>query len=542
MKPIIRLVAVNALAGVACSIVFGQAVWPLERYDRWGTGKQPNGPAVYIQPWKGYRIHSPGNIVSCGAVIGEDGAGYFTTWQQSRVNKFDVETGALLGSFNALNFVCSMAAIGLGDNLYCVTSSGGSSRFFELNRQSMDFNWFQPTTSTGQGDYYHAAAIIGPDGNAYIGNESGQFRCYQAGAGTVKWSRQLAAPIFRTAAFTRTDNQVIASGGTWIYSLRPSGKLDWSKNIGSQLGAPGVSPSNTIVVGSNQGIVYGLNPISGATLWIRPTLARVYAAPAFDVVNGVEVAYVASEDQSVYCIRVSDGVRLWTFSASSPFRNPAIVDNLGFVYAKTASGTLYKISPQGAGIWQIQFNGTSRGPMTMGDDGTIFIGMDGNDSLYAVRQTPALQAADNFSIADGLLTAGSLAETFSSDDQYLSISSDVRRNEIRANFVVTSPANGLHKLRARLELASIKTARIATIRLWNALNGRWETVAKASISSTDEQVLVNVPSNATRFVANGSREVKMQITLAERSPSPVSRPSELLVDEVRFEFEPVFQL
>src|SRR5690242_740145 len=107
---------------IACLAAVGAAIaqpagspWPMERQDRWGTGRAIYGPAAetLTTPWL-YRKVSNYSIVSHGASLGPDGIGYVGNWTSDQVLKFDYNTGDVIQAFNALNFVVATPAIGLG--------------------------------------------------------------------------------------------------------------------------------------------------------------------------------------------------------------------------------------------------------------------------------------------------------------------------------------------------------------------------------------------------------------------------------------------
>lgn len=77
--------------------------------------------------------------------------------------------------------------------------------------------------------------------------------------------------------------------------------------------APAIG-ERTVVAGSSQGTVVGLDAGSGSAMWRKELLGGVVASPA--IANGI--AFVASEDQYLYAFDLGSGVTLWKFFTQSP--------------------------------------------------------------------------------------------------------------------------------------------------------------------------------------------------------------------------------
>ena len=85
--------------------------WPMERQDRYGTGRAPSGPppANYVAPYVDKYVDLW--ITSNGPAIGPNDTGYFGDWINDKLYKFSTVTGNVLGSASTGNFTTSTPII-----------------------------------------------------------------------------------------------------------------------------------------------------------------------------------------------------------------------------------------------------------------------------------------------------------------------------------------------------------------------------------------------------------------------------------------------
>src|SRR5688500_3806661 len=100
------------LVAIAAAFSVAQDPWPMERQDRWGTGRALTGPdpSTFTTPWVFKKLNTT-SPVSHGPALGADGIGYFGTWVNNVCTKFQLGTGSVTGNFSALNYVQSTPAI-----------------------------------------------------------------------------------------------------------------------------------------------------------------------------------------------------------------------------------------------------------------------------------------------------------------------------------------------------------------------------------------------------------------------------------------------
>jgi outer membrane protein assembly factor BamB len=527
-----RMLSLIALLGVTC-LSIAQAPWPLERQDRWGSGHAIVGPdpATLTTPWISNRL-AFGFPVSHGASLGENGIGYFGDWVDNKLFKINYNTGAILGSFQAGNFVSSVPALAGPSTALFSTETG---KIYSIDTNIMDFNWFYDVVYTG------GSPNLGPNGDTVYGTSGGTVFRRGAFTGTQIWSHPGLFGVNGTVVFTRDDTKVIVTNGTWVTALNwVDGTTAWSINYGSTMRRAAVAPNGTIVVGSDSGTVYGLNPANGAVLWTWVTLDKVTGAAAFSP-DGT-IAYVPSYDWRVYALRVADGTRAWSFTTSHWLEHAPTVGFDGRIYVHNKVGVLYCISPAGALIWSVQLNGESRGPMTIGPDGTLYVGYTGNQAgLAMIRQQGISLPPETFMLDRGILISGALTQVILSDDDYIQARNGFVLNAseppVRMVFTTHSPYNPVKQIKVTLEAAVTTPSITRYVELWNSNINAWEVVDSAAASVTDTTATITV-NDASRF-ADGSGLIKARVGFKPTGPLLAGIWS-ARVDYVHFDLVPHF--
>ena len=513
----------------------GQDPWPLERQDRYGTARALSGPAQsdLTTPWISNRLG--GNFpVSHGPSIRADGVGFFGNWAANLVYKFNTATGAILGSFQALNFVACTPAIG-PSGMAIVSTDNPNGKVFGIDTQIMDFNWFKQT------GYVGGSPNIGPEGDTIFGTGGGSIYRLASVTGAQIWNQNGYGPTNGTIVFSRNDNEVIVSQGNFVTSLDWSdGSHNWSTNLGSRAGRPAVAPNGTIIVGSLASTIYALHPDTGAVLWTWSTLDSNIAAAAFSP-DGT-VAYVPSNDHRLYAMRVSDGVRLWSYTTSLWIEHGGVVDALGRIYVHNKAGDLYCISPSGNLIWSVRLNGEARGPLTIGPDATLYVGYSGSTSgLAVIRQLGIPLAPTNLTMEKGSILSGGLNQVLVSDNDRVVFGkgfiTNAQERPIRAIFSTVTPLKPVSQINVRVESRADLAGVSRWLELWNFSMSRWDQIATSSEGLADSVLAANVV-NAGSYADSGG-QIRLRVSWKETGP--VARSNwQTSVDFVHFAVAPVF--
>lgn len=373
--------AMSALAQPA------DAPWPMERQNRWGTAKAPIGPTTYTTPWISQTITGSG-VTSRPPCLGPNGVGYFSKWVETKVYKFDYNTGQIFGTYQppAPQFCLASPAMVSEANVIGMDSGNNQSKVFSINTDSLFHYWVKVIGDTRNGDSDHASPILGPDQSVLVADRSGNAYRLNPATGAEIWKATGLQGSYRTVAMTADDLGVIVPNGSQVTRLNfETGQVVWTKPIGSEAGGVCVAPSGEILVGSASGFVYCLNPGDGSQKWKYQTFAEARPAPAVDG----DSVYICSLDQYLYRVNLSDGIATWGIATPSTNWSAPIVGHDGRVYFASRNSDVYCISPAGTQIWKINVNEEVRGPLALGADGTVYVPTTGSRGLAFIRQKPA---------------------------------------------------------------------------------------------------------------------------------------------------------
>ncbi|MDQ2985774.1 MAG: PQQ-binding-like beta-propeller repeat protein [Armatimonadota bacterium] len=526
-----------ALLSIAASGMAQVGPWPMERQDRWGTGRALVGPdpSTQIAPWIKYRV--AGDLVSHAPAIRQDGAAFFGAWIPSLFTKFSTATGATEGSFEALNFIHSLAAIGESGRVYFTTSAPGG-RLFAIDPTIMDYDWTFLTNSISGGDFESASPTIGPDGDVVIPSTTGNAWRIDDANGLPVWTKTGLGQANQTIVFTRDDSRVIVGHANTISALfYGTGIQDWAFNAGSNVGGPGVAEDGTIIFGCDGGTVFALNP-NGTFKWSWLTLGQVKAPPAF---SSDGRAYIGGYDRRLYCLDVATGARLWSYTGSNDFRQAPIVGSDGRVYIHDRVGRLYCISPSGQLIWAVVVPATEgRGEMSMGADGTIYVAGSG---IYAITQAFTNQLLEAFAAVRGIHVSGGLSELQQSDETYLryrpGITFSSSQAPVELTFDVTCPRTQLSKLNVTFEAGASTSNLNQQLYLRNYQTAQWDEIDARPTTLSDSVVQLNLDTNLNRYLEAGTRRVRLRATWKQTGPV-FAFPWNIRIDHVRMDLLPPF--
>lgn len=480
-------------------------------------------PGSYTTPWLFKRL-GVNSVVSHGASLRADGIGFFGNWQETLLYKFDTATGNILGSFPAQTWVTSVPVIAPNNQVVIATDmNGGTGKVIAVDTAIMDFNWTFTVGRTSSSDYEHGGPNIGPEGDVVFASTQAIARRVNSITGLTVWQHTLPQGSVHTPVFSRDDSMVFFTNGTCITALDwATGNQVWNVNLGVILGAPGVAPSGTLCFGTDSAVMYGLNPNTGATLWTRASLDIIKNAPAFSQ-NGT-VAYFTSYDTRLYAIRVSDGVRLWSFVGTTSIGAPPSVGFDDRIYFCDRLGKLFCVSPAGTLVWSIQLNGDSRGPLTIGPDGTLYVPTwSGPPSgLTIIKQQATALDPDQVTTEQGLFVSGGLPEILQGDNSYyisrFTFAKAPLAAAVRQTVRFQSLWAGINSFRIVLEAGCDYAILNQRIEMYNYTTNVWEALDTRPGTLADQTTIVDVASNGSRFVQPGTRIMRVRVSWLPNSP------------------------
>ncbi len=500
------------------------APWPMERQDRYGTARSLTGPrsADYCTPWVD-TILGGNKIVSHGASIGDNGIGYFGTWVSNKLYQVDLATKTITGTFSAENFIASTPAI--GSKYIFVSTDNPSARMYAVNPANMLQVW---STLTG---YIGSSPTLGLEGDVAVAGTVGNIRRLRSNNGKQVWSTAMAGNPRGSVVFSRDDLTVYASHGNHMTAYNwATGAQVWDYDAGSPVGAPGVSPSGKIIFGNDLGRIHALRP-DGTLAWHLNTTGEVRAAPAF-MSDGTVV--VGSFDQYLYALRSDTGHFRWKYQLSNSATSGAVVGADNRVYIHDRSGRVSAVSKTGVQLWTMQIGAENRGPLTIGPDGTLYVGFT-NDSnqtygMAVIRQTPFIGQVTPGAVSSGVTSTGDASALLAADVMLFSADAvSPAPKTISAEFSAKSNKTNLANI--SLELVSRSSGDTATqvVSIYDYTTNSWLPISTRGVNPTTWLTAkLAVPGDASRFVSSSDKSIKIRLDWTRKTKNMVSAWSGLV--------------
>ncbi len=257
------------------------------------------------------------------------------------------------------------------------------------------------------------------NGRVLIGDQDGDFACFDAKSGQVLWKYGTDGPIDSPANFYR-DRVLFGSEDGDEYCVdAASGKLVWKFDMGDQVrcqatiagGAPGTPGRGYFATCG--AMLYTIDLDKGAALGKVPIDAPTGCAAAL----GKDRAFVGNEEGQFLAVDLAKGAIAWRYqdrAQSMPYRSSAAVTADG-VYVGSRNKKLYAFDPQtGRQLWVFTTRGMiDSSPVVVGNrlffgsqDGRIY-GADRKSGKEVWRYDAGGKIIASPAVAGGRLVIGS---------------------------------------------------------------------------------------------------------------------------------------
>ncbi|MDO5615668.1 MAG: PQQ-binding-like beta-propeller repeat protein [Cruoricaptor ignavus] len=213
--------------------------------------------------------------------------------------------------------------------------------------------------------------------------------------GSIVWGHLMRDAVRSTPTVTESGVAYYASITGEILAVEANGNVKWNVTLPHRIyyTSPVYAKDGTIYIGSEQGLVYALNPENGSTKWtFNAGTTTIRSTPVIDSKGFI---YIASNDDYLYKIS-PEGQEVWRSFVADYIRNgiPAIDETRNTIYvsAKTAGtqvGVLVAYNlDSGAEQWRndSRFDGRLEdGGPAIAEDGTLYLG--GRDKKLVAYNT-----------------------------------------------------------------------------------------------------------------------------------------------------------
>jgi outer membrane protein assembly factor BamB len=201
--------------------------------------------------------------------------------------------------------------------------------------------------------------------------------------GSVRWRFHTDGNIYGPPAFdARTGRIYFGATDKKVYALDARGLFLWAHETGDNVASRPVVAGDTVVFGSEDGNVYGVDAATGGERWTASTGGPVVSSPAFE--SGVVI--IGSDDGAVYGLDPKTGKQKWRYLAKGAVEAPVTAVE-GVAYVASRSGEVTALEAvTGKEIWTSSQGKILRTAPAVGG-GEVFVVDDANGLLAYDRRT-----------------------------------------------------------------------------------------------------------------------------------------------------------
>lgn len=222
---------------------------------------------------------------------------------------------------------------------------------------------------------HHLASAIAVDDRIYIGTSSGKVYGLAHASGAEVWSIDIKSAVHTRPALV--NGTLFVSSDSAVHALDiAAGKQLWSRQFNNPT-SPAVA-DNTLVVGSRDARVFGLDASTGADRWnIAHGPDWVTGDPV--ILDGI--AYIGSSDDKKYqAINLVSGALAWEIgTGGNVFAKPVFHGDVSYIsagdsYATPGSGRVSAVTKAGKVLWTLSGKNFFASPVVDGE--SVYIGSD----------------------------------------------------------------------------------------------------------------------------------------------------------------------
>jgi outer membrane protein assembly factor BamB/tRNA A-37 threonylcarbamoyl transferase component Bud32 len=242
-----------------------------------------------------------------------------------------------------------------------------------INAQSGRIVWTCPTQ-----DRVRSSPRI-QFGHVFFGSDDRFLYAVNLQSGRVSWKIEVEGPVRSSVAIgDETLYFGDESGSFYCVDIRGTVKWRYHTKRGITSSPALHKESQLVVVGSQDGTVYGFDAQSGWVVWRFRTGKPVISSPCL----AESTVYIGSADACVYAIEMKTGRQMWKFATEGQVNSsPAVANSI--LYVGSVDGSIYSLDAKTGGLrWRVRTNGpVISSPLI--DEDVVYVGS--NDRLvYAL--------------------------------------------------------------------------------------------------------------------------------------------------------------
>lgn len=172
---------------------------------------------------------------------------------------------------------------------------------------------------------------------------TGDLVAFDAGdpTGAILWRFHPEGTIYGPPTFDPARGRIyFGASDKRLYALDTRGLFVWAFKTGDSVASRPLVVNDTVIFGSEDRNIYGLDAATGAPRWEQPvtTGGPVASSPAL----AGDVVIVGSDDGAAYGLDPATGEQRWLFTTDDAIEAPVVVAD-GVAYVASRDGTLYAV-------------------------------------------------------------------------------------------------------------------------------------------------------------------------------------------------------
>lgn len=293
----------------------------------------------------------------------------FVNTNAGNVYAYDISSGNLrwdnIGHVNDTN-LSAMAISTDNQQLYFTTQKA----FIVMNSSSGTLEWMYPIVRPTGSTVVNSIPMVDSNNIVFFGGCDNNIHCVNGLTRTYKWNYSVGGAIPNMPLLQNNNNLLFGSNDGKIYDLSGNGPppsttapiapmymlnpqhtglspysrptttpiVDWSANFisGNWFVSPSVAigADGTLYLGSNNGLLYALNPYTHQSIssaWpvrLNTTASAIYTTPAIAPDGTI---YIGSDEGYLYAVTAA-GKKKWAYYAGSPLESSPLLDQNGNIY------------------------------------------------------------------------------------------------------------------------------------------------------------------------------------------------------------------
>ncbi len=237
-----------------------------------------------------------------------------------------------------------------------------------------------------------AQVIASPDERTlYIAALDGSLTALDASTGTSAWTVALGERAYGAPCVTPSGTIYVGSDAKRFYAITPKGTVAWKLETGGEADTGAILAGDLVVFAAGAS-VFAVRA-GGDVAWRFDAGKKIFVAPAIAESGAI---IVGSQDHHVYAITPS-GAASWSTDLGADVDGAPAIGEGGAIYVGTDAGEIVRLNGAGEIGWRTQVGGYVRGALSVARNGDVLAGVYG-PTPRVVRLAPDGAVVGSFGV------------------------------------------------------------------------------------------------------------------------------------------------